>query len=172
MKLALTIFNKIEKVTNFLKLSWQQSVVPQSQHMLVCFPAHVSASTEHAPAMLRVISICTVDHKLLEGRDWAPFLSFWRWLHCCTLNERELHNEFVKQNLVATARVLFRLDLGCCCVRTTVIGYDDYLQFFRSLFPHRPICSHGIPNIVRPFIFLMLASKGRFAARLCQCSHV
>lgn len=71
MKLALTIFNKIEKVTNFLKLSWQQSVIPQSHHMLVrlCFPAHVGVSTEHAPAMLRVTSVCTVDHKLLEGGD-------------------------------------------------------------------------------------------------------
>ena len=57
MQLALTIFNKIEKVTNFLKLSWKQSVVPQSQHMLVylCFPAHVGVSAEHAPAMLRAL---------------------------------------------------------------------------------------------------------------------
>lgn len=71
MKLTLTIFKKIEKATSFLKLSWQQSAVPQSQHMLVrlCFPAHVGVSTEHAPAMLRVPSVCMVDHKLLEGGD-------------------------------------------------------------------------------------------------------
>lgn len=111
--------------------------------------------------MLHVTSVCFVDHKLPEGGDWAPFLSFLVMAPLLYFKWRRTP-QCVKQNLVAAVRVLFKLGLGCCCSRTSVIGYNC-LQFFTSLPPHRSIPAHGVPSIACPFIFLMLASKRRLA---------